>query len=123
MSQLRTHLEEYINDLKKLLDKYSDSQDLLLDAAEKKWSDEDSRFMLLTEKPKMRFGEPSADVTNEDSPSEDEEPNELIDWLPSYLKKMENILSESTDDQALLTKAEEKFGSVDSYGYRVVSGK
>lgn len=122
MSKLRTHLEEYINDLKSLLKEYSDSRDLL-DAAEKKWGDEDDRFMLLTEKPKMRFGEPSADVTNEDSPSDDEEPNELIDWLPSYLKKMENILSESTDDQALLTKAEEKFGSVDSYGYRVVSGK
>jgi hypothetical protein len=122
MSQLRTHLEEYINDLKSLLAEYSDSQDLL-DAAEDKWDDEDSRFMLLTEKPKMRFGEPSADVTNEDSPSDDEEPNELIDWLPIYLTKMEQILSESTDDQVLLTKAEEKFGSVDSYGYRVVSGQ
>jgi hypothetical protein len=122
MSQLRTHLEEYINDLKSLLKEYSDSRDLI-DAAEKKWGDEDSRYMLLTEKPKMRFGEPSADVTNEDSPSDDEEPNELIDWLPSYLNNMEDILSKSTDDQALLSKAEEKFRSVDSYGYRVVSRK
>jgi len=77
--------------------------------------------MLLTERLSMRFGNKSANVTNEDSPCEDAEPNELIDWLPLYIADMEDILSESTDDETLLNKAEEKFGSSDNYGYRVVS--
>jgi hypothetical protein len=121
MTQLRTNLEEYVNDLKMLQVQYSDSRDLL-DAAEDKWGDEDSRFMLLTERPSMRFGNKSADVSDEGSPSEDEEPNELIDWLPLYLTKTEDILSESTDDEDLLSKVVDKFGE-DCYLYRVVSGK
>ncbi len=121
MSKLRIHLEEYLNDLKMLQAQYSDSRDLL-DAAEDKWGDEDSRFMLLTERPSMRFGNKSADVTDEGSPSQDEEPNELIDWLPLYISKTEDILSESTDDEDLLGKVVDKFGE-DCYLYRVVSGK
>jgi len=119
MSQLRTYLEDYIKTLQTLQAQYSDNQ-ALLDAAEDKWGAEDYRFMVLQESPKgVRWPNKSGEPSPEEQKPENE-PNELIDWLPSYVRDCQKV-SRAGDDEAVLKEAA-KTWKLDSYGNLVVQG-
>jgi len=118
MSQLRAYLEDYIQNLQTLKVQHSNNQDLL-DAAEDQWGAEDARFLILQERPKQQrwisaSGQPEPEVLKSE-----EEPNELIDWLPSYLETLQDLLKRAADDKALVEEAAKKWKQ-GSYGPLVV---
>jgi len=125
MSPLRTYLNNYIQTMQSLQSQYANSQ-YLLKAAETKWGDDDPRYVILLE---MRLTEAHAAATKWDTPpneptqdadNPDEQPNELIDWLPICIKALQNVLADAIDDAALLEKANKEWGP-DSNGYLLVT--
>ena len=117
MSQLRTYLENYLQTLQTLQTQHSNNQELL-DAAERQWGQDDPRYEVLLERTAGlagRFNEPSTEPPPE-SDNPENEPNELIDWLPSYVQMLQDVLAQSTNDEAILKQAENKWKSR-SYGY------
>jgi len=120
MTQLRTHLENYIQALESLLSQHSDSL-TLLDAAEDEWGTEDIRYLILQQRTlePIRFDEPNSDA-NPEEPIDNEFPNELINWLPAGIDDLRSLLAQAADDKALLTAAEDKWKSQRCYGYLVI---
>jgi hypothetical protein len=119
MSQLQSHLNNYIQALESLQAQYSSDQSLL-DAAEEKWGIEDVRFLILQQRwlGSERFGKQNPEATAEEH-IEEEASNELIDWLPTGIDALRRLSAQATDDQGLLTAAGQKWGPR-SYGYELL---
>ncbi|HDN26305.1 MAG TPA: hypothetical protein ENG03_04285 [Thioploca sp.] len=118
MSQLRTNIEDYIQSLQTLKAQCLD-ETAFLDAAEDKWGVQDPRFIILQQRPKQQrwispSGQPEPEV-----PKSEQEPNELIDWLPGYLERLQALLKKAADDNALVEAAAEGWGQ-GSYEHQVV---
>jgi hypothetical protein len=116
MNKLHTYLANYLQTLRTLQAQHSDSQ-AFLDAAEEEWGDNDPRYRILLEKPQVRWKHESNEPPQEPHYDEDET-NLLVDWLPPYLEIAQDLLTQAPDDNSLLAKIKDKWGS-QSYAYLI----
>ncbi len=117
MSRLHTYINKYIQTVETWKTQYTTSQSLL-NAAETKWGQESPPYKILQESPTELWKNVPDETPPEVNKSNDED-NLLINYLPTHISTLQDLVLNYPDDESLLEAAKNRYRE-ESYLCRLI---
>ncbi len=117
MSRLHTYINKYIQTVETWKTQYTTSQSLL-NAAETKWGQESPPYKILHESPTELWKNAPDETPLEVNKSNDED-NLLINYLPTHISTLQDLVLNYPDDESLFEAAKKRYRE-ESYLYRLI---